>query len=76
MTDENDRFYKPKKRLEVRDSHEDLNSALRNLSVHDRYDQKNKVHRSKIFLNPQAPVAQKFADELVFDIYKVKESSF
>ena len=42
MTDENDRFYKPKKRFEVRDSHEDLNSALRNLSVHDRYDQKNR----------------------------------
>ena len=26
--------------------------------------------------NPQAPVAQKSADEVVFDVSKVKESSF
>ena len=31
---------------------------------------------SKYRLNPQAPVAQKIADEVVFDVSKVKESSF
>ena len=30
----------------------------------------------QINLNPQAPVAQKTADEVVFDISKVEESSF
>ena len=30
----------------------------------------------KFCSNPHAPVAQKFADELVFDVSKVKESSF
>ena len=28
------------------------------------------------YFNPQAPVAQKIADEVVFDVSKVKESSF
>ena len=30
----------------------------------------------RVYLSPQAPVARKIADEVVFDISKVKESSF
>ena len=29
-----------------------------------------------VIVNPQAPVAQKIADEVVFDVSEVKESSF
>ena len=37
---------------------------------------KNRSFFIKSYINPQAPVAQKIADEVVFDVSKVKESSF
>ena len=33
------------------------------------------IYSELVLINPQAPVAQKIADEAVFDISKVKESS-